>query len=133
MLEAISFNNEARVRHFLRAGASTAGYSYDNFITTPLHVAAVGGSESVIKLLLDQNPDMNARNETGATPLMKAIVMKRPESVMDVLLTPTRYPAKEINLADELRKTALHYAVETQQLRLVRRLLQDHFVQSSSA
>jgi ankyrin repeat protein len=72
-------------------------------------------------LLLDHGDlvDINARNSAGATPLMRAIYMKR-LAVVGLLLDK----GARIDVVDKLGKTALHYAVINQQLDVIKQLLE---------
>lgn len=49
----------------------TVPYSKDS---TPLHVACLHGSPVIVSMLLEQNPDVNAKNHAGHTPLDYALL-----------------------------------------------------------
>ncbi len=57
---------------FLQAGMGPDAYrKNDGF--TPLHAAAAYGRAPIVRLLLDQGADINARDKDGQTALMKAV------------------------------------------------------------
>jgi ankyrin repeat protein len=53
---------------------------------TPLHVAAAGGNEAGIELLLRHGADVNAQSYVGATPLDHAMTYAQTRTVVDMLL-----------------------------------------------
>lgn len=55
----------------LDAGADVN--AHDEVGSTPLHFAAKGESEEVIRLLIDSGADVNATNNRGETPLNNAV------------------------------------------------------------
>ena len=48
---------------------------------TPLHSAAAGGSEPIVKLLLRHGADVQSYNKEGRTPLHRAAQFGHPETV----------------------------------------------------
>lgn len=69
---------------FIQAGMAPDSYrKTDGF--TPLHAAAAYGRTPVVRLLLDQGADVNARDKMGQTALMKAIWFSHAD-VVTVLL-----------------------------------------------
>ena len=57
----------------------------DQFFWTPLHHAAHGGHQEVLRLLVEAGAPLDAAALNGATPLMRAIESSRPACV-DFLL-----------------------------------------------
>ena len=53
------------------ASANPAGVK-DRLDTTPLHYAALYGNTESVRILIDRGADVNARNKSGATPLIYA-------------------------------------------------------------
>ncbi|KAK7525191.1 ankyrin repeat protein, partial [Phyllosticta citriasiana] len=73
---------------------------------TPLLIAARSGSPSVVRSLLENEADIDARTSTGATPLMYAAEEGHAE-VVDLLVT-VHAP---VDAVDRAGNTALHRAV----------------------
>jgi ankyrin repeat protein len=67
LIGAIRGNAEV-VRALLEAGASQTGGDW-----SPLHYAAAGGHEAVVKLLIARGAEIDARSPNGTTPLMMAV------------------------------------------------------------
>lgn len=61
-----------RLRAEIAAGAPPEAVDEDG--NTALHWAARNGGDACVELLLDLNPDPDARNDDGETPLMKAAI-----------------------------------------------------------
>jgi len=53
---------------------------------TPLHWAAFNDSPAVLEVLIKAGADVNARDETGKTPLHRAAQFNRSPAVLGVLL-----------------------------------------------
>ncbi|XP_057318381.1 putative ankyrin repeat protein RF_0381 [Microplitis mediator] len=64
-----------------------AALENNGFITgeTALHLAAATGTKEIIKLLLDNNANINAKNIKGITPIISAVEAKN-DDAMDVLM-----------------------------------------------
>lgn len=58
----------------------------DRYGNSPLHFAALNGSEHTVELLLSRNAEVDAQNNTGLTPLFHAI-LKKHVTVAKQLLT----------------------------------------------
>jgi ankyrin repeat protein len=121
LFEATSFGYEERVRTLLDAGASTDEYVYQGFRTTPLHVAAEGGYRSIVERLLrelEERSGIDAQNQVGETPLMRAVSMVRLPTVRCLLKNHAR-----VDITDNLGRTVLHHAVASKDAGIVRKLL----------
>jgi len=59
---------------------------HDGLGNTPLHYAASQGHMDVLKLLLDNNADINSQNGAGDTPLNCAVIADQTEVVSYLLL-----------------------------------------------
>jgi ankyrin repeat protein len=67
---------------------------------TPLLVAAEKGYETVVKLLLTTDVEINARDKNGRTPLSWAVVKagSKHEAVVKLLLATGKVDAKDMSL-----------------------------------
>jgi len=93
------------------------------FGRNPLHAAARSGNFEVVRILIECNPaDINARNEGGWTPLLRASGGHnlKDGSVLRLLLEH----GADINVQDEKGWTALHVASYNGALAVVRLLLE---------
>ena len=94
----------SRCRRLLAAGADVEERTPVTLFT-PLHLAAVGGHERIIKLLLSHKADVNSRSKTEETPLHLASQEGHPASVVALLqagadpLLPARDGALPIHRA----------------------------------
>ncbi|CUG93667.1 ankyrin repeat protein, putative [Bodo saltans] len=94
------------VRVLLEKGASIALSDFND--RTPLHIAALGGSVEITRLLLAASPEAGlAKTREKMTPLMLAAMRGHTDLVM--LLTAN---VKNVNDVDCMGNTALHYAAE---------------------
>ncbi|KAK0741360.1 ankyrin repeat-containing domain protein, partial [Schizothecium vesticola] len=73
---------------------------------TPLHVAARFGRNVVIRLLLRYKADINARDLTGGTPLMIAVVSQQ-RGTTKLLIEK----GANVNDSDSVGATPLHFAI----------------------
>lgn len=71
LFEAIKRDDACTVSRLLKKGANVHDRTREvaGLNRTPLHWAAAFGNAEIVKLLLDHNADVNARDEYGATPL----------------------------------------------------------------
>lgn len=76
---------------------------------TPLHMACSSGRVAVVQLLLGLGVDVNARAQSGVTPLTLAVASAYTNGA-DCLHAMLQAPLIAINQADERGWTALHYA-----------------------
>ncbi|XP_055853420.1 ankyrin-1-like [Episyrphus balteatus] len=85
---------------------------------TPLHLAIQNRDLEITEMLLDHDADINARNESGLSPLLKAI-QDRQENIVDILL-------KRGAILNSCNKgiSPLHYAVERHFCNTTEKLLQ---------
>ena len=68
--------NVSAVRGLLRRDPALARQA-DSFGTTPLHAAAAQGRSAVVKLLLDNKADVNAKAQGGLTQVLASADSKR--------------------------------------------------------
>jgi ankyrin repeat protein len=85
---------------------------------TPLHDAADGGCDEVVKLLLSKGAEVNAKRFDGATPLMSAADREH-ISTVEILLGN----GADINAIDDKGNTPLHWAVARENKEVVEILL----------
>ena len=80
------------------------------------------GNLKAVRAALTRGEDVNSKNDYGCTPLMYAVIYKKKNSVVRLLL---EQPALDLNLADYFGKTALHHAASEDNVEGVRLLLAD--------
>ncbi|WCR58329.1 MAG: Phosphocholine transferase AnkX [Wolbachia endosymbiont of Ctenocephalides felis wCfeJ] len=85
----------------------------DRFGWTPLHSAAVSNTGNIAKLLIDMGADINAKNDDNKTPFELACKNGKTE-VASFLAT----------VQDNRHRTALHYAAQEGNLKLVGLLIE---------
>ncbi|MCS5711210.1 ankyrin repeat domain-containing protein [Candidatus Berkiella aquae] len=76
------------------------------YCRTPLHWAVIFGNTEIVRLLLDNRADTEAKDITKKTPLHWAVIQKRPEIIQLLLKNGANIEAK-----DNLGKTPLHRAI----------------------
>jgi ankyrin repeat protein len=86
---------------------------------TPLHLAAARGNNEIVRLLLANGAELDARKEKGITPLMEAIFAHH-EKTASILLDAKA----NANIVDETGRTALGYAVLERQPEIIQKLIQ---------
>lgn len=103
------------------AGAAKIRGSTGNEFTA-LHIAVRLDLRDTVKTLLNRgNADINAWSDfSGATPLILA-VQKENRPMIDILVAANK--GLDINLADQLKRTALHYAALNGNPEIINRLL----------
>lgn len=87
---------------------------------TPLHVSSIYGRLGLVKLLLEAGANVNSQTKTtNMTPLHLASQNQQTD-VVDLLLKTKKC---DLNIQDKLGNTALHYACETNNSKLLVLLL----------
>ena len=79
----------ACVQVLLDAGASASAATvldcHEEYLCTALHLAAFSGLDTICRLLLDAGADLNARTQSGFTPLQYATIFKHHRVVVLLL------------------------------------------------
>lgn len=109
-------------KHLLVAGANPFQQDYQGY--GALHMCCFDAErgpedEPVLGLLLEKGIDVNARKQSGATPLMTAAGNVRPACVKMLL-----QGAAELEAKDQDRETALHYACRREASEVVQLLIE---------
>ncbi len=91
----------------------------DKHAATPLHYAAAYGSMEAFRTILSAQPDVNAQNDFGATPLMWAIT--EPEKVRLLVAA-----GADVNAKSKMGRTALYLAAANDGSAATVRLLLNH-------
>ena len=89
-----------------------------NYAETALHLAASQGNLELVKMLLDYQADVQAKNIQGWTPLHLAALTGQIEAIQVLLANKAAAEAK-----DNLLRTPLHLAALTGQVEAVQILL----------
>ncbi|EQC28849.1 hypothetical protein SDRG_13361 [Saprolegnia diclina VS20] len=84
-LSFIRTGDVARVHAWLAQAADTVIESRDDSDKTPLMLAAAGGHHTIVELLLERGPDVDATDAMGRTALMYAALSGHP-IILDMLL-----------------------------------------------
>jgi ankyrin repeat protein len=101
--------------------AAKADMNQGSFGDTLLHVAAESGSVEMIRHLIDNGADVNAKQgskKTGATPLLLAVENERLEAVRTLIAAKSN-----VNAANEEGETPLHIAARVGQPALIQLLI----------
>ena len=122
--EAACIGNVTIVRKLLNLGAAkflneTSETSYEMH-ETALHVAARKGHTEVVKELLKNNAHIDAHDENGTTPLIKA-VRNYKYDVVRILLENKA----DVNVQNQFGESALFYAVKNRKIEIVDELLKN--------
>jgi ankyrin repeat protein len=80
--------------------------SVKNWVGTPLHNAAYGRSLEIIKILVENGADINAKNEEGGTPFHFAAYT----ASMEIIKYFVEEKKVNINQADKEGKKPIHYS-----------------------
>ena len=94
------------VQLFLQHGASKRFISVASAEPTALHLAALLGSDQVVRMILDQTIDVNPRDHKGATPLHHAVWCGYDRIVNELL-----EHGADTNAKNKTGTTPLHVAV----------------------
>jgi ankyrin repeat protein len=89
------------------------------FGTSPLHVAAVFGHTEIVKLLLRNKADVNAKDKEGETPLLAALVNGHSD-IGELLVNK----GAKVDIKDKNGWTPLHFAASLGNEDLVRLLVE---------
>uniref|UniRef100_A0A0P4WFW0 Uncharacterized protein n=1 Tax=Scylla olivacea TaxID=85551 RepID=A0A0P4WFW0_SCYOL len=109
LLSAVMELDEEAARKALAGGANA---------NLCLHAAAMKGSVSLIKILLDHRIDVNQIDSLGFTPLMVAALNGNADAVTELMAN-----GANLNLRARDGETALHLAMKSGNLRVVNELL----------
>ncbi|KAI9769489.1 MAG: hypothetical protein M1840_003966 [Geoglossum simile] len=90
----------------------------DGVGSTALHLAAYGGHEAIVRLLLKSGADANAKGGSSSTALHGAVRNKH-EGIVQLLLEK----GADVNVEDNDRRTPLHWAAQRGQEGVVQLLL----------
>ncbi|MGE5643289.1 MAG: ankyrin repeat domain-containing protein [Byssovorax cruenta] len=69
---ACFFGHYDTAEYLIKAGALISSPARNELKATPIHSAAAGGHEKIVRLLLDHGADANVREQGGFTPLHAA-------------------------------------------------------------
>jgi ankyrin repeat protein len=86
--------------------------------TTPLHIAAASGQDTLVTLLLDKGAKLEARENNGRTPLFSAL-LKNQQNAAKILINR----GADINAKDGIEQIPLHVASEAAKSDIVEILL----------
>ena len=127
---AVHHGHIGMVEKLLKHGADIHVIS-KNIGNTPLHVAAYKGNLSIVKLLLDHGADKSRRNHKGQKPInfamqdtddsfeiARLLHVKTPPKAVSEAINP-----EALNAQDDVGMTALHLAVQNNNLAMVEKLL----------
>lgn len=106
-VRCINSGNTNLVKLFLDAGIDVNGKLDRYFEWTPLHKAAETGTAEILKILLDNNADVKARNYGGWTPLHSAAFGNNKGTALLLLDR-----GGVLNAGDNDGNTPLHIAAE---------------------
>lgn len=121
--KAIEEDDVRVVRLFQQAGVDLNTRSNDLGQKPPIYVAADYGSSKVFKYLLENNVDVNIRNQwNGWTALVRAISHDRREMVW-ALLNAGAIALYDPTIGSKLAPAALSYAIGSEDPNLVKELL----------
>jgi len=85
-------------------------HSHNKQGQTAMHIACSNGDETLVKLLLENSPDLNAQDNQKATPL-HALVQSAPDDC-DVLLPLLVARGADVNIPDRSGYTPLLYSCQ---------------------
>lgn len=86
---------------------------------TALHMAVVGGRQSILDYLIQKNPDSSIQNKNKKTALDQAIINENWDAVKSLLTIE-----KDINVLDSYGSTKLHSAIINEKVELIKILLE---------
>lgn len=104
---ACFFGHYDTAEYLIRAGAPINGPSRNELKAAPIHSAAAGKYEKIVKMLLDHRADPNVREQGGYTPLHIAAQNGDTETIRNLLLG-----GADLTLQSEDGKTAMDIAMD---------------------
>ena len=116
--QAVLSGSEDVVTVLLKVGSDINTVSLN--LITPLCLAVSSTKNSMVKLLLNNNAQVNHQGSEGRTALHTAAAIACEEDIIETLLIG----GANIHLLDNKKKAPLHYAVEVGSTLVVKRLLQ---------
>ena len=115
VISAASFGNPGCVELLLRNSAARDPKDINGM--TPFLCAVAAGQTKCVEVLLDCGADIAARDNFQRSCIHLAVENKR-EDVLKILLE--RSGSGHINVPDMYERTALHYAVSSSKIRVIR-------------
>lgn len=112
---ACLLNDDAQVKKNLHKVDNDA---HDSSHRYPLHLAAVNGNSTIVKLLIENKANPNVQDNESNTPLIKSIECGH-EHLVKYLLSNGADP----NISDSENNTALHWAIMTESIIAIDALL----------
>ena len=133
LMWAAAGNHVAVVKALVEAGADLTARSQDGF--TPLLFSARAGAIEVARLLVEAGADVDQVTPDGYSPLLVAAASIDAVTGSDYRLVVSQSPHEELaryfldhgadrNKSDQFGMTALHFAVDTEKMTLLKALLE---------
>ena len=119
IFEAVKSNNMEMLQKIIKKDSSTI-FLTDELKRTPLHWAARGVHFELVKYLVENNADINAKDINQITPIA-SITARNHLSALEYLLKNGANP----NVMDFEGDTPLHYAAASGQLRTAQLLIEN--------
>jgi ankyrin repeat protein len=104
---ACYFGHYDTAEYLIKAGAPINSPARNELKATPIHSAAAGGHEKIVRLLLDHGADANVREQGGFTPLHAAAQNGDVEIVRALLMG-----GADLTIKSTSGKTAMDIAME---------------------
>jgi ankyrin repeat protein len=104
---ACYFGHYDTAEYLIKAGAQINSQARNELKATPIHSAAAGGHEKIVRLLLDHGADANVREQGGFTPLHAAAQNGDVEIVRALLMG-----GADLTIKSTSGKTAMDVAME---------------------
>ncbi len=114
---ACRFGHFEVAEYLVKAGAPINSASHNELKVTPIHSAAAGGHEKIVKMLLMNGADPNVREQEGRTPL-HAAAQNGDEPTIRTLL----YGGADMNIQSNDGKLPLDLALEAGHAEAAKRL-----------
>ena len=87
---------------------------------TPLHLAVTLNKVELVKMLLMKGAHLEAVDDYGYTPLLKAVKYSVPDEIIDLLLVH----GADVYAVTEDEKTALHFAAQNDEEDMIRAMIE---------